>query len=138
MCGLRHYNGVMSLTNDDLIQVRDIVVDAVTTAIQTLIIPRLDEQDKRLEAIEEDIRGLKEDVRTLKAEMHDVKDSLDHLEGRLDALEADVKELYAMVSAQKPTYADRQFAKLPVEQKVLKMYEDVKLLAREAGVTLPN
>jgi hypothetical protein len=33
---------------------------------------------------------------------------------------------------------DKKFAKLSVEQKVLQMYEDVKLLANEAGVTLPT
>jgi hypothetical protein len=43
-----------------------------------------------------------------------------------------------MVVAQKPAYIDKKIAKLSVEQKVLRMYEDVKLLAQEAGVTLPN
>jgi hypothetical protein len=54
------------------------------------------------------------------------------------SMEADIKELYTMVAAQKPTYGDKKFGKLSVEQKVLKMYEDVRLLAQEAGITLPS
>lgn len=124
----------MSLTDEDLSQVRDVVV----SAIQELVLPRFDEHDRRLQAIESDIRELKEDVGILKADMREVKDRLSHLEGRVEAIEADVKELYIMLKAQRPTYADKKFAKLSVEQKVLQMYEDVKLLAQEAGVTLPN
>lgn len=140
------YNNVMSLTSEDLDQVRGVVVDVVTSAIQELVLPRFDEHDKRFEALEadmaevkEDVRILKDDVRTLKEDMREVKDSLGRLEGRVEALEADIKELYAMVrTAQKPSYTDEQFAKLPFEQKILQMHEDVKLLAREAGVTLPS
>jgi hypothetical protein len=43
-----------------------------------------------------------------------------------------------MIATQKPTYGDKRFAELSVEQKLLRMYEDVGLRAREAGVTLPN
>lgn len=131
--GLSRYNKAMSLTDEDLSQVRGVVVDA----IQELILPRFDEHDKRFEAIEADLREVKEDVRSLKADMHEVKDRLGHLEGRVEALEADVKELY-VIAKQHSTYADKNFRELSVEQKVLRMYEDVKLLAQEAGVTLPS
>jgi hypothetical protein len=70
--------------------------------------------------------------------MREVKDSLGRLEGRVEAVEADIKELYAMVSAQRPTYAGKKLAKLSMEQKVLQMHAEVKLLAQGAGVTLPN
>lgn len=149
----------MSLTDEDLTQVRGIVVDTVTNAIQELILPRFDEHDKRFDVLEadmaevkkdvrvlkqdvtelkEDVRVLKEDVRVLKSDMREVKDQLSSLDGRVEAMEADIKELYAMVAAQKPAYANSKLAKLSVEQRVLQMYEDVKLLAREAGVTLPH
>ncbi|GEM_PF-2192406 len=142
----------MSLTDEDLTQVRSIVVDTVTTAIQELILPRFDEHDRRFDILEadmihvkedigvlkQDVAVLKEDVRVLKSDMREVKDRLGGLEGRVEAMEADIKELYAMVAAQKPEYSNSKLTKLSVEQKVLRMYEDVKLLAREAGVTLPN
>jgi chromosome segregation ATPase len=138
----------MSLTEEDLSQVRDVVV----SAIQELVLPRFDEYDKRFDAIEQDIRELKEDmrvlkqdvaelkedVRILKTDMREVKDHLGRLDGRIEALEADVKELYAMIKAQKPTDSDSKFARLSAEQKVLRMYENLKLLAQELGVTLPN
>lgn len=158
--GIARYNKPMSLTSEDLDQVRGVVVDVVTTAIQELVLPRFDEHDKRFEKLEsdmtevkedvrilkEDVRVLKDDVRILKDDVHilkedmrEAKDSLGRLEGRADALEADIKELYVMVRAgHQPSYTDKKFAKLSIDQKVLQMYEDVKLLAREAGVTLPS
>jgi SMC interacting uncharacterized protein involved in chromosome segregation len=139
----------MSLANEELEQVRDIVIDAV----QSVTIPHFEmvtadiaglkqdigglKEDVRI--LKEDVRILKEDVRGLKADMREVKGSLNRLEGRVEALEADVKELYAMINASaKSSSGDKRDSRLSVEQKVLQMYQDVKLLAREAGVTLPN
>ncbi len=129
----------MSLSNEDISQVREVVVDAITTAIQELVLPRFDEHDKRLSAIERDVAELKSDVRVLKADMRDVKASLGRLEGRLEALEADVKELYVMLKEHKRAgLGSKEFNQLPIEKKVLQMYENVKLLAQEAGVALPD
>lgn len=128
----------MSLTDEDLSQVRSIVVESAVGAIQELVLPRFDEHDRRFQALETDLRELKADAAVLKADMREVKNRLGRLEGRVEAVEADIKELYAMVSAQKSSYSDRKFTKLSFEQKVIQMYEDVKLLAREAGVTLPS
>lgn len=139
----------MSLTDEDITQVRDVVV----SALQELILPRFDEHDQRFDAIEQDLRQvkedvrvlkedvavLKEDVRVLKDDMREAKGSLSRLEDRVEALEADVKELYSMIVAStKSSNGDKKFAKLSIEQKVLQMYENVKLLAQEAGVTLPH
>lgn len=139
----------MSLTDADIAQVRDVVVGA----IEALVLPRFDEHDKRFDALEadmtevkedvrvlkEDVRVLKEDVRVLKTDMREVKESLGRLEGRVEALEADIKELYRM-SAKLPgrSDSDRKFAILSFDKKVLQVYEDVKLLAQEAGITLPT
>lgn len=153
----------MSLTEEDLTQVRDIVIEA----IQAVVVPRFDELKTDIAGIKGDIRVLKEDVaalkedvaalkedvrilksemrevkedvRILKSDMREVKDSLSRLEGRLDALEADVKELYKMIAAAgRQGSGDKKLARLSIEQKVLKMYEDFQLLAKEAGVTLPR
>lgn len=139
----------MSLTDEDLSQVRDIIVGA----IEALVLPRFDEHDKRFdehdkrfEALEKDVRTLttdmrevKEDVRVLKTDMREVKDSLGRLEGRVEALEADVKELYRMVATlSERKLPDERFTKLPVEQKVIQLYQDLQALAKQAGVTLPR
>lgn len=118
----------MSLTKEDIDLVRGVVVEA----IQSVVMPHF-------EILETDIADLKTDVHNLQQDMRDVKGSLKSLDGRVEALESDVKELYAMVAASaKNSNTDKKFARLSVEQKVLKMYEDVKLLAHETGVTLPN
>jgi chromosome segregation ATPase len=131
----------MSLTNEDLSQVRDVMVEA----IQAVVVPRFDalatdiaEIKADVAVLKEDVAVLKEDAAVLKHEIREVKDSLGRLDGRIEALEADIKELYAMVKQQKPTYEDKQFDKLSVEQKILQTYANLKTIAIEAGVTLPN
>jgi septal ring factor EnvC (AmiA/AmiB activator) len=124
----------MSLTEEDVTQVRDVIV----SAIHELVILRLDEHDQRFDALESRLGRLEADIKAVEIDMRQVKSSLAKLDGRTEAMEADIKELYAMVAAQKPVYTDRKFAKLPVEQKLLNLYENFQLLAREAGVTLPN
>lgn len=131
----------MSLTDDDITQVRDVVIDA----IQAVVMPHFErletdvaEVKEEVAALKTEMREVKEDVRTLKHETLDVKDSLGRLEGRVEAMEADIKELYAMVAAQEPVYADKKSPNLSVEQKMLRMYEEIMLLAQETGVTLPN
>ncbi len=131
----------MSLTSEDLGRVRSVVIGA----IETLVLPRFEDQDRRFDqqderfgAVEGKLARIEADIKAVQIDMRQVKSSLGWLEGHVEALEADVKELYAMVAAQKPIYTDKKIAKLSVEQKVLKMYEDVKLLAQEAGITLPN
>lgn len=129
----------MTLTEDDLSQVRDVVA----SAIQELVLPRFDEHDRRFdqqdtpfEAFESRLAQLKADIKAVQIDMRQVKSALGKVESRSEALEADIKELYAMVSA--PPYTDRNFGKLPVEQKILGMYGDFQLIAKEADVTLPR
>ena len=132
----------MSLNEADIVLVRDVVVGA----IETLVLPRFDEHDRRFETLEKDMAEVKEDVRVLKADvsvlkddMREVKSTLHSLDGRVESLEADIKELYRMhkKAGSLPPHS-KAFAKLSLEQKVLRAYEEVLLLAKEAGVTLPH
>jgi len=139
----------MSLDRTDITTIREIVLEA----LEAVVTPRFDDQDRRFERqdkrferqderfdrLEADIAEIKTDVRSLKHDMHEVKSSLSGLDGRVEALEADVKEPYAMMAAmQKQTVLGKRSAKLSFERKVLQTYEDVLLLAKEAGITLPR
>jgi hypothetical protein len=64
---------------------------------------------------------------------------IDSLGDRLEALENDVKEIYFMLERNnKVNGSDEKFSKLTVENKILKTYEQLKITAKQAGVTLPN
>ena len=65
------------MTDEGLLQVRDVVVDAVTSTIHTLVMPRFDEHDKCLDAIGEGIHEIKKDVRVLKRICGEIKAILD-------------------------------------------------------------
>lgn len=143
----------MALTNDDKQYIQEIVQTTVVEALEQVVIPQFDEQNKRFGVTEGDIRGLKDDVgdlkddvRVLKSDVRELKDdvhilkddmrqvktSLQNLEGRVEALEADVKEIYNMLAP------DAKFAKLSLEKKLLKLNGDLLAAAKQAGITLPR
>lgn len=151
----------MSLTKQDLSDVRSVIIEA----IDTMVSPRFDvlEQDvaelkgdvailkadvAELKAdvvvlkadvavLKADVAVLKSDVSELKSDMGQVKHSLHNLDGRVEALENDIKEIYLMLAdLQKGNDAEKQFKKLSLEKQLLKTYKEVLLVAKEAGIDL--
>ena len=150
----------MSLTEQDLSEVKEIVVGAIVEAIDTMVSPRFDilEADvavlktdvavlktdvavlkSDVSTLKTDVAVLKSDVSTLKTEMREVKQILHTMDGRMEALENDVRELYGMVAdLQKAKKENHKFNKLPLEKKILQTHAELLLVAKEAGVVLPN
>lgn len=132
----------MSLTKQDLSDIRGVVLDALDVAVN----PRLDALEEGMDELKQDVTVLKQDVSVLKqdvtelkSDMREVKTSLNSLEGKVTALEADVKEIYAMLAdMQKSSPEDKRLKKLSVNQKILEAYELVLSAAKEAGVKLPE
>lgn len=137
----------MSLTKQDLGDIRDVVLEAIDVAVS----PRLD----RLEAIaEEHTRLLQEHSRqlhehgeilrdhgqrltNLETKVDRVERKVDHLEGEIKALYADVKELHRITGElERHIMSETRFAKLSTEQKLRRLYTDIMALARHLGVTL--
>lgn len=141
----------MSLTKQDLSEVKEIVVGAIVEAIDTMVSPRFDVLETDVAELKADVAELKADVAVLKSEvselksdvselksdMRQVKHSLHNLDGRVEALENDIKEIYLMLAdLQKGSDAEKQFKKLSLEKQLLKTYKEVLLVAKEAGVDL--
>lgn len=150
----------MALTNDDKQWIKGAIADGVVEALETVVLPRFDEHDKRFDrieaglgSVEKDVSGLKKDVSSLKSEMyevksrldrvegglHEVKDRLDRVEGELQALTNDIKEIYDVIYS-KPNKAlmSASFAKMPSKEKLLIINEELLKIAKEAGVVLPR
>lgn len=129
----------MTLTADDRTYITETVRDTVIDALEQIVLPRFDEQDKEIQSVKADVAVLKEDVRILKDDMRDVKLNLEELNGRVTALEADIKELYLIqVKHAQQTPSEKKFAKLSLEKKLLKINTELLITAREAGITLPR
>jgi len=141
----------MALTNDDKQWIKGAIADGVVEALESVVLPRLDEHDKRfdriedrlgsvekrLESLESDVCILKQDVSVLKQDMHGVKDRLDTLEWQVEALTNDIKEIYAVIY-KKPnrTLVSKNFEKLSTEDKITIMHEELLKIAKHENVTL--
>jgi hypothetical protein len=97
----------MSLTTEDLTQIRTVVREEVDSIVTV-----------KLKPLQENIRELK---------------------GQVEALENDIKEIYTMLShMEKLPMPDKEFQKISIEHKLLKLNGQLLAAAREAGITLPR
>jgi len=68
-----------------------------------------------------------------------LKEELRPVQGELEALSNDIKEIYSMISdLRNKTLPEKQFPKLSVEQKLLKLNSELLFAAKQAGIQLPR
>ncbi len=101
----------MSLTNDDIKQIRTIVREEARTIVR-------EELDSAISTR--------------------IEPRFDTIEGRLETLENDIKDIYEMISElQKLTRRVAHFEKYDLEQKILTAYKNILAIADDAGIKLP-
>ena len=129
----------MALTNDDKQWIKGAIADGVVEALETVVLPRFDEHDKRFDRIEVRLGSVEKDVSSLKSEMREVKDRLGRVEGELQALTNDIKEIYDVIYG-KPnkSFMSASFAKMSSKEKLLLINEELLKMAKDAGVVLPR
>ena len=150
----------MALTDDDKQWIKGAIADGVVEALESVVLPRFDEHDRRFDRVEarlgsvkEDVSGLKEDTSSLKSEMYEVKSQLNgvehelygvkerlgRVEGELQALTNDIKEIYDVIYG-KPnkSFMSASFAKMSSKEKLLLINEELLKMAKDAGVVLPR
>ena len=129
----------MALTNDDKQWIKGAIADGVVEALESVVLPRFDEHDKRFDRIEARLGLVEEDVSSLKSEMREVKDRLGRVEGELQALTNDIKEIYDVIYG-KPnkSFMSASFAKMSSKEKLLLINEELLKIAKDAGVVLPR
>ena len=68
-----------------------------------------------------------------------LKEELKPIRGELEALRNDIKDIYDMISdLQNKALPEKQFQKLSVEQKLLKLNSELLFAAKQAGIQLPR
>ena len=136
----------MSLTTDDLSDIRSVMLDALDAVVN----PRFDrieaQLDEHTKILDEHTKILKEHGQVLHEHTsilreHDsrlasIEKKVDNMDGRLRAIEADIKELYKSTSALPIVSFDKKFASLPPEQQITKMYYAITALAKQMHVEL--
>jgi cell shape-determining protein MreC len=68
-----------------------------------------------------------------------VEDVVNPLQGEIAALRNDIQEIYDRITTlENKLMPDNQFAKLSLEQKILKLNSELLLAAKQAGISLPR
>jgi uncharacterized coiled-coil protein SlyX len=151
----------MSLTKSDIREV-------FNEGFETLVAPRFDALESRMDGLESRMDGLESRMDGLESRMDGlesrmstqehatkgireemragfatVNKRIDELEDRfstqLSELEVDVRYLYKLVEGlQKFNNTSKDFTKQTIEQKIITLYKQVQVVAKDAGITLPQ
>ena len=157
----------MALTNDDKQWIKEAIVEGVSGALETIVLPRFDAVEADILELKRDVSGLKEDVSSLKSDMREVKSRLDsvesdirevkdrlngvesemrevknrlgRVEGELQALTNDIEEIYDVIySKPNKTLMSASFSKMSSKEKLLVINEELLKIAKDTGVVLPR
>lgn len=148
----------MALTNDDKQWIKGAITEGVIEALETIVLPRFDEHDKRfdrlerrmdavegrldsiearLDSVEARLDSLETRLTALEAEMHTVKERLGTVEWQIEALTNDIKELYAAVyKTPNRSLVSESFRRLSDEDKIMIMHEELLKIAKKKQITL--
>jgi predicted nucleic acid-binding Zn-ribbon protein len=158
---------IMSLTVTDKMEMREMMVDVVSTALEEVVVPRFESLEGRMDQIEDKVDSLEGKVDGLDGKVDRLEGKVDGLEGRMDRQEKATNDLRdelrstasslhqrfdqlegkveAIENDIKDIYvmlaevpSDNKFAKLSIEKKLLKAHSLIIDAAKQAGVTLPN
>lgn len=141
----------MALTNDDKQWIKGAITEGVIEALETIVLPRFDEHDKRfdrlerrmdalegrLDSVEARLDSLEVRLTALEAEVRTVKERLDTVEWQIEALTNDIKELYAAVyKTPNRSLVSESFRRLSDEDKIMIMHEELLKIAKKKRITL--
>lgn len=141
----------MALTNDDKQWIKGAITEGVIEALETIVLPRFDEHDKRfdrlerrmdalegrLDSVEARLDSLEVRLTALEAEVRTVKERLDTVEWQIEALTNDIKELYAAVyKTPNRSLVSESFRRLSDEDKIMIMHEELLKIAKKKQITL--
>jgi uncharacterized coiled-coil protein SlyX len=146
----------MSLTKDD-------VREVFNEGIETLVLPRFDALESRMDGLDSRMDGLDSrmdgldsrmdglesrmgtqekatiDLRQeMRAGFAQVNERIDGVIERLDSMEEDIRQLYADTGKLKATPGGKQFRTLSVSDRVLRLNEEIRAIAKQEGIKLPQ
>lgn len=140
----------MALTNQDLADIRSVVVDAINESFELLSAPRfdaletrMDRLEARMDRLEVRMEKLEVQVGNLEVRMTSVERRVGAIEARLEKIEADmetlkndVEALYRLAVTPLPTSLDEEFEKLDNKEKLRVLRSHLFKLAEQSNIKL--
>ena len=118
----------MSLTTDDLRQIRDIFESSLARYTDEAVKPIQNE----LAAIRNDLKEIYDRLISLETRMTSMEGIMTNMEGRMTNMEGRMTRLESKIMPEK------EFEKLTVKQKLLRLNSELLIAAKQAGVSLPR
>lgn len=126
----------MSLTTQDLANIRNVVVDAINKSFEALSAPRFDALEVRMDRLEARVASLESHVSTLKRRVGAIEDRLARIEADIETLKNDVETLYHLASNPTLTILDKDFKKLNNKEKLRLLRSYLYKIAEQTHVKL--
>jgi chromosome segregation ATPase len=140
----------MSLSKQDLEDVRGVIIETVRPLLDEVINPRFDVLEERMDSLEGKVDGLEDKVDKLDGRIDrletaqnetsrrltSIESKIDTIGGRLEAIENDIKELYSMTAARDTGLDDKKIEGMAVGQKLQALQRELDTLAKQYNVKL--
>lgn len=141
----------MTLTTDDKTWIKGAITEGIVDALNELVLPRFEEHDRRLEAIEgqldsiearldaieNDIQEIKSRLGILETDVKEIKEQLGTHNWQIEAMANDIKELYAAIFKEpSPILVSKSFEKLSDRDKISVMNQQILKMAKKLDVEL--
>ena len=104
----------MSLTTDDLRQIRDIFESSLARYT-----------DEAVKPIQNELAAIRNDLKEIYDRLISLETRMTNMEGRMTRLESKIMP-------------EKEFEKLTVKQKLLRLNSELLIAAKQAGVSLPR
>lgn len=133
----------MSLTTQDLQDIRNVVVDAINESFEVLSTPRFDALEERMDRLETRMDRLETKTQALETAQSQTNRRLEAIETKLEVIEADietlkndVEALYELASKPMLPALDEEFEKLSKQDKLYVLRSYIYKLAEQSNIQL--
>lgn len=140
----------MSLTKQDLSDIRGVVVDAINESFEVLSVPRFDALEARMDRIELHMDSFEARLERQEKELRDFRDKvqvrfdqmdvqMQELNAKITMLDEDVNTLYALLESYKTANpGQKAFTRLSIEKKLATLHTELHKTAKQAGIDLSH
>jgi uncharacterized coiled-coil protein SlyX len=126
----------MSLTKQDLADIRTVVYDAINDSFEALSAPRFDALEERIDGLESRMSAQESAQQETNRRLTSIETKLEAIESDIETLKNDVKALYELTGKPLLPSFDKEFEKLSKEDKVRTLHAYTLKLAKQLNIHL--
>lgn len=126
----------MSLTKQDLSDIRTVVVDAFNESFEQLSTPRFDALETRMDGLQGRMSGFESEQRVTNRQLSSIESKLAAIEADIETMKNDIMALYELVSKQTTPLISKSYDNLSQEDTLRSLHAQTLKIAEQLNIKL--